>query len=281
MEELLSNPAIQGGIAPFIVALAIAGVFLKARNLAALAIAGGFITTVILTTGIQFDPMTSTRKIVLIAMVIPIVALILDLFHAEESKKVTPIFYGIGVLSLLWVLWPVIDRTPLTEMILPLLGYTVYVVWMIGVFIKLVEMPRISAAAAATGTGFGIGITALIGASALLGQFGLAFGTAAGAYLLTQVFSRNDEPAGFTFSLSSAFLAALLLPAAVVYAKVPWIVLPLIAIAPLMAFYPFEEDRHIIQNLIGLFVVMAIPIGIAIYFTIQAAGPALVDSGGY
>lgn len=281
LEDLLNNPAIQGGIAPFIVALVIAGLFMKFRNLAALSIVGGVLTTVMLTTGIQFDPMTSTRKITLLIIIIPLIALLLDLFHAEESKKIVPIFYAIAAASIIWVLWPVLSRDPFSETLIPLLGYIIYATWMTGVFLKFVEMPRISAASAAVGTGFAIGIVAMIGASALLGQLGIAFGVAASAYLLTQVVSRNDEPAGFTFCLSSAFIAALLLPAAVVYAKVPWIVIPFIALVPLFAFYPFEEDRHIIKNLIGLFFVMAIPIGLAIYFTVQAAGPALVDSGGY
>ena len=271
MEDWLNNPAVQGGIAPFIIGLLIAGVFMKARNIAALALIAGVLTTVFLTTGISFDPLTSTRKIVLILILIPIVALLLDLFHAERKEQVIPIFYGVVALSIVWVLWPVLARDP-GAMILPVLGYIIYAVWMMGMFLRLVEMPRISAATAATATGMGIGVIALTGASALLGQLGLAFGSAAAAYLFTQVVSRNDEPAGFTFSLSSAFTVALLLPAAVVYAKVPWMTLPIMAIVPLLAFYPFDEDQHIIKNLVGILFVMGIPIGAAIYLTIKAAG---------
>ena len=123
MENLLNNPVIQGGVAPFIVALLIAGIFMKVRILAALAIPAGVLTAVLLTTGFHFDPLTSTRKIILLIMLTPLIGLVLDLFHAEENKKVGPVFYTLGFISLLWILWPVITRNPFTESIIPLFGY--------------------------------------------------------------------------------------------------------------------------------------------------------------
>lgn len=274
LEDLLNNPAIQGGVAPFIVALLIAGAFMKVRTLAALAIPAGFLTAVALTTGFHFEPLSSTRKIILLVMVVPVIALLLDLIGMEENKKLANGFGALVFASLLWIFWPVLSRNP-GDFIVPLIGYALYAVWIINVFLKLVDMPRISASLATTATNLGIGIIALVGATALLGQLGLATGAAGIAYLMTQMYRRNNESSGFTFSLSSGFIAALLLPAAVVYAKVPWTALPLVAMVPLLAFYPFDEDRHILGNVVGMLVVMAIPIGLAIYLTVRAAGPLI------
>ncbi len=272
MDEILNNPAFQGGVAPFLVALVFAGVFVKARTLAAFSLVAGVVTAVMLTTGLQFSPLTSTRKIVLILLVIPFIGLLLDALQAELENKISLPLYALGIISITWILWPVISRNSLGSMLLPWLGYVIYVCWMIGIYLRMAEMPRLSAAAASTGLGFGVGFVALVGSSALLGQWGLAFGAAAAAYLLTLLFYRDDEPAGYTFSLISAFAGALLLPAAVVYANVSWLALPLMAIVPLLAFYPFDEANGLVKSVIGILFVMSIPIGIAVYLTMQVAG---------
>ncbi len=272
--SLLEHPAIQSGVAPFLCALLISGIFYRFSTLAGLSIVAGFIVSAFLSTGFSFDPLTSTRKITLLILVAPVLGILLAISE-KYSRLLLNAFYVFGALAMLWVMWPVLSRDPV-DMIMPVIGYMVYAAWMVGLFMRLSETTALSAGAASTAVGFGVGITALIGASALLGQMGLSLGAAGAAYLLVQLLSKQDMDAGFTITLTSGFMAALILPAAVVYAKVPWIVIPLIAIVPLFAFYPFEDEQSIWKNTISLLIVMALPIGYAIYLTVQSAGEMIM-----
>jgi len=278
---LFDHPAIQSGVAPFVIALIVAGIFYRFKALAGLAIVSGFVVSVLLSSGISLEPLTSTRKITLLVLIAPILGLLLSSVSYSRlySKIWLNVFYTLGALAMLWVVWPVLSRHPV-DMLIPVAGYLIYAAWMVGVFFRLSEATAVAAGTAATASGFGVGLTALIGASALLGQMGLSLGAAGAAYLFIQLFfKRGSQPgdlqdgeAGFTVTLTSGFMAALILPAAVVYAKVPWIVLPLIAIVPLVAFYPFEDESRIWKNTVTLLAVMALPVAYAIYLTLQSAG---------
>ena len=274
MDELLTNPAIQGGVAPFLVALIIAGLFLRLNILAGLAIVAGFITTVMLTTGIVFEPLTSTRKITLLVMIIPLLAIVLQLIDKYNDFTVK-VFYTFTAVAVLWVLWPVIKNNPSIEMLFLTLSYIVYAGWMMKLFMRMSEQPAIIASTAATGVGAVIGGASLIGASALLGQLGLALAAAGGAFLLVQLLAKSEEDAGLTLPMTSAMIAALVLPAAIEYAQVPWVVLPLVAIIPLLAFYPFEDDEKVWKNTIALLLGMGVIAGLAFYITTQSAGELL------
>lgn len=271
MEELLSHPAVQGGVAPFIVAFIVAGFFLKVNVLAGLAIVAGFVTTVVLTTGISFEPLTSTRKITLVILLVPLLALFFQLAR-KNLILVTSVFYVLVIAALLWMLWPVINNKSLGEIWLPVLTYIIYATWMVKAFLKLSELPAIPSGTAATAVGAAIGGAALIGASALLGQMGLALAAAGGAFLFIQLLIKSDQEAGYTVTSTAGFIAALVLPASIEYAKVPWLVLPLIALVPLFAFYPFEDESRVWKNTISLFAVMAFPIALALYLVKQHAG---------
>jgi len=271
LEELLSHPAVQGGVAPFIAAIIIAGLFMKVNVFAGLAIVAGFATTIILTTGISFEPLSSTRKITLIVFLIPILAIILQLLR-KDLTLVINVFYVLVIAALLWILWPVLKNKPMSESWLPVLSYIIYAMWMVKTFLRFSEIPALSAGIAATATGTVIGGAALIGASALLGQMGLALAAAGGAFLLIQLLIRSENEAGYTFTVTTAFIAALVLPAAIEYAKVPWLVLPLIAIVPVFAFYPFEDETRVWKNTISVFAVMALPIALVFYLVTQHAG---------
>ena len=271
---LLDHPAVQSGVAPFLCALLVAGLFYRVSALAGLAIISGFIISIALSTGFSFEPLTSTRKITLLILISPLLGLLMS-YYGKYSKLWLNIFYLLGGLSILWVLWPVLSRNPV-DLIMPVIAYMIYAGWMVGIFLRLSETTSLAAGAASTAVGFGVGITVLIGASALLGQMGLSLGAAGAAYLFVQLISKRDVEAGFTVTLTSGFIAALILPAAVVYAKVPWIVLPLMAIVPIIAFYPFEDEDNTWGNTITLLAVMALPIGYAIYLTVQSAGEMIM-----
>ena len=67
MQEILNHPAVQGGVAPFVVGLVATLLFAPAR-LAGLAAIAGFAVTVWLVGGFSFVPLTATRKIILVSL---------------------------------------------------------------------------------------------------------------------------------------------------------------------------------------------------------------------
>jgi hypothetical protein len=275
LEELFAHPAIQGGIAPFIVAFVIALIFMRINVFAGLAVVAGFITMVLLTTGFSFSPMTSTRKLTLLVLLVPVIAFLLQISH-KYTDTVLKACYGLAGLAMIWILWPVIMRTPVSEIILPVISYVVYAAWMMGMFMRMSELPAATAGTAAMTTGFAIGGSSLIGASALLGQMGMVLGSTAAAFLLVQLIFRREEFADLTFTMTSGLIAALLLPAAIVYAKVPWLVLPLVALIPLISIYPFADEENVWKNTAYLVMTIAVPVGIAFYLTWQSAGALLL-----
>ena len=61
MEAFLSNPAVQGGVAPFVVGL-VAAIVLRRFNLAGLTVVAGFCTCAYLLNGLTFAPLTASRR---------------------------------------------------------------------------------------------------------------------------------------------------------------------------------------------------------------------------
>lgn len=64
MEQLLANPAIQAGVAPFLAALLVSTPLRRTRWMGA-AISVGFPVVIALTFGFSFEALTSMRKLVL------------------------------------------------------------------------------------------------------------------------------------------------------------------------------------------------------------------------
>jgi len=275
MEDLLAHPAIQGGIAPFVAALILSLVFLRVNLLAGFILVAGFAIMVMMSTGFSFSPLTSTRKLSLCVLLIPVIAFLLH-FSVKNSEHILKISYGLIALAIVWILWPVIMRHSFAEVLIPVVGYIIYAAWMMSMFVRMSELPGITAGTSAFATCMTIGGVALIGASALLGQMGIAFGSAAAAFLLVQLLFQRDDLAGITFTMTSGLMTALLLPAAIVYAKVPWVVLPIVALIPLIAMYPFEDERLIWRNTISLLAIIALPAGLALYLTWKSAGALLL-----
>ena len=71
MQEMLANPAVQGGLAPFIAALTVAALLAPFR-LGGLAVVAAFATAVYFIAGFTFEPLTATRKIILLGFAAPL-----------------------------------------------------------------------------------------------------------------------------------------------------------------------------------------------------------------
>ena len=78
MGEFLQNPAVQAGLAPFVVALILASLLLNSRFLG-MAQAAGFIVVIALIMGFSFEALTATRKLVLVGASTVACVLLLEL----------------------------------------------------------------------------------------------------------------------------------------------------------------------------------------------------------
>jgi hypothetical protein len=81
MQALFEDPMVQAGVAPFAVALVVVALLARLRpaGLAGLAVPAALLTTLVLTTGIGFTPLSASKKVLLLALVAPLLGLALDL----------------------------------------------------------------------------------------------------------------------------------------------------------------------------------------------------------
>ena len=132
------------------------------------------------------------------------------------------------------------------------------------------DPPR--AASAATALGIGTGAAALIGASALLGQFGLALGSAAAALLLIQMFTNQTLATGRVFTLPIALIAGLVGCVAVLSARLPWYTLVILAGIPIAARLAPLSSRSVRLRCLLATLLTSVFAGGAIYVTWRVAG---------
>ena len=70
MQNLLNDPAVQGGVAPLVVGLVLATALVRVR-LSGLAAVGGFLIAAYLIGSLSFWPLTATRKLLMLAILAP------------------------------------------------------------------------------------------------------------------------------------------------------------------------------------------------------------------
>jgi hypothetical protein len=239
VNDILNHPAVQGGVAPFLAALIVALALGRVR-LGGLAVPAGFLAAVYLVSGIDFTPLTATRKIVLIALATPLVGMLMD-FAFKPTRL------GIGIAALasgaaaLWVFWPVLQQKEMAQALLLGAIAVLLSIWLVGFSLAALTEHPLCAGAAGLGLGIAAGGSALLGASAVYGSYGAALAAAAGAFLLPQMISGRTMAAGATFVLPISLGAALLAVGATILAQSPWYVPPLLALIPLAARLPAPQ----------------------------------------
>lgn len=270
MDELLLNPVFQAAIAPFAVAL-VAGFLLKYAgwHWAGLAVVLGFYASVSLITGFEFTPLTSTRKIILLGMIAAGVGLALDLLNLKQ-RYLLPLLAVLGAGALLWVIWPPLMRMEGAEKWLYGIGGSAYVAWLLA-SLEGLRSRALRADAALFNLAMGTGLAAVMGASALLGQLASALAAAIGAFLLLSSFKKT-LPVGFIMLLPVALIAGLIGVGALIYAKLPWYCLPILAAIPLLARIPLPGKPPLWGQALAL-VLMTLPGAAgAIYVAWKIAG---------
>lgn len=233
MQELLDHPAVQGGVAPFAVAL-LTAMLLRRLHLSGVAIVAGFAVTVYLVGGFAIEPLTTTRKIIWLGLASGLLSLPLSLAHRSLWRPVISVLAGAAAV---WMSVRILQQHTTVEALQWGLGGALYVGWLV-YWMDGLHSSSMRAGSAGLALGLGTGAAALIGSSALLGQYGLSLGAAAAAYLLIIVISNRQLPCGRHFTLSIALIAGLVGYLAVLTAQLPWYALPVLAAIPLIGKLP-------------------------------------------
>jgi hypothetical protein len=236
---LLNLPEFQSAIAPFFTAI-IAGLLLRQfdKIWTGAGLILGFLVTAWLVNGFTFIPLSVHRKIILLGVIALIVGILVDLYFAKWRGRTIALSL-LSAVCLLWVIWPVIVRQEGWILFAMAVGGVIYLAWLTTWLDWLVTDPLKTASAAAA-LGIGTGITAILGASALLGQLASAIGAAAGAFFLLAL-SFRDTPAGAVLTFPTAILVGTLGFSTLVYAELPWFTLVLLALIPLGTRIPVVE----------------------------------------
>jgi len=270
MNQLLANPAFQSGVVPFIVAL-VAALLLRPLGpaVAGIGFPVAYYVSAYLVTGLQFMPLTSTRKMLLVGLAAAALGLVLD-WISPRKRSVPLLLAVLGAAAVLWMIWPVIVRKEGAELWSTTAASLVYAGWLIGTVHGLRGRPD-GAAVAALALGLGTGISALLGASALLGQLGIAVGAAAGAYVLLDL-SRWPIPTGSSFILPAVTLGAMVGVAAVVYARLPWYSLLPLAALPLLMRIPLPSNFSGRRRVLALCAIAVPAAALAMFLTWRVTG---------
>jgi len=270
MEGLLDNPAVQAGIVPLIIA-GVSGFILHRFGAiwAGLGFLLAFYTTVYLVIGFDISPLTSTRKIIILGFVAFLVGLSLDMKSIQKPM----LSFTLGLLvacGILWIVWPVLMRKEGIELWIMAISTSLYVAWLSVSYHKLqAQTTRITVSIFALA--MGTGISTMLGASALLGQLGIAIGAAAGVFILFGFFFSHFKVAN-NYVLPGVALCGYIGVAGVIYASLPWYsLLPLVFI-PLAAQFP-KLAHHAKYKQILIICAFTLPLtGTAVFLTWQQAG---------
>jgi len=238
IQNLLAHPAFQGGVAPFLAGAVVAALGQPLR-LARLAPVAGFLAGVYLIGNFTFESLTATRKIVLLGAAAPLVGLFVDL--AFRPGRAFGIVLGavFGAASL-WVFWTVLGLRPVPQAVVNGTGMFLLVLLTVMATTALRTDP-VRAGAAGLGLGVGAGAGGILGASALIGMYGMALGAGAGAFVLAVMILGRRVAAGAAFTLSVSVTAALLAVGAAMLAKFPWYAAATLALVPVVVRLPLPR----------------------------------------
>lgn len=255
MTELLQNPAIQAGVVPLVVALVV-GLALGGTRYAWIAIVAGYASFVALTTGFQFEPLTASRKVLLIVLAAPLVGLLVDATGGRRALVVLSVL-GAGAASV-WAFLSVLGQKDANAAALAGGGVALCVAVLVALMLKLRE-DGLRSGAAGVGLGLAAGIAAMLSAS--IGGFmaGIALAAASGAMLLVQIARREPVRPGALGALSVAVTAALVTATTFMLAQLPWYAMPAMLLVPAAVLWPRASEGGVLRRsfVLGVYALVA------------------------
>jgi hypothetical protein len=229
LDDWLNNPIFQAGVGPFLVSLMLAALLLNTRLLG-LAIGSGFAVGVALTIGFSFQSMSSVNKLIVVGLAAAGLVLILEMTGMARNVAVGSAISGVAGIASVWVVWRVLQQQELPSAVLKGVLAALYLGLLVESGNRVADDP-IRSGSAALILGLTSGTLAFLGASALLAQFGVAVGAAAGATLLVQMIARRRAPLGWTLPLVASVVAGLIGILSVFTGSLKWYcLLPTLAI---------------------------------------------------
>lgn len=268
MQALLHHPAVQAGLIPFVVALIVAELLQRVR-LSGLVLLLAFAAMVYLSNVFAFGVLTAPRKIVLLGMASPLLAILPAVF---QGAWVRPLLVALGGVAAVWMSLRILQNQPTAHMLLWGAGGAVYTGWLVYWTNKLHNQP-VRAGAAGMALGVGTGVAAIFGASLTLGMFGAALGAAAGAYLLIHMVSNSYLPCGYVYTLPLAIITGLVGTLAAMATELPWYaLLALAAIPPVAWLIPIAGRPALWLQSLLLSAATLLFAGIAVFLTWRVAG---------
>lgn len=238
MEDLLNNPAVQAGAAPFVAALA-AVLALFAVRLGGLAIVAALGTAVYLIGGFAFPPVSAQQKILLVSLGVPAIGVVADLAF-KPTRAAGPVLGLVFGLAALWIAWNVLKQKEMPAMLAAAAGVALLVAWVTGAMFALRD-DALRAGSAALALGLGLAVSAFLSASGSYAQYGASIGAGAGAFLLAQLLLGRTIAAGATLALSAGVAGALLLAGAALSSPLPWYSAAALALAPVAVLLPLPK----------------------------------------
>lgn len=268
MTELLAHPAVQGGVAPFVVALVVAAVLGRTRY-AWIAIVAGYATMIALTTGFSFSPLSAGRKIVLLCLLVTVVGIAADALVPRGRPVVLALAIVAGVAAT-WTFLSVLAQREGAGGWLAGAGLLAFAAALTWLMLSLREDP-VRTAAAGLGLGLATGIAAVISASIGFMLAGIAVAASAGALLLVWAVMRKPAPPGALGALAIGVMIALFAEGTLMLAELPWYALVALLLVPLAMRLPVREDASVFYRAFVLtlyaLAAAAVPIALAWYAT--------------
>lgn len=275
MTDLLMNPAVQAGAVPFAVAALLASLLARTRFLV-LAVASGALVLLYLTVGFAFEPLTAVRKLTILILGALVLALGLEAGGVGARKSVIVALALAASIGAVWAAQRILEQQEPRAAWLSALAAMAYVALVVGGTLAAGTGP-LRASVIGACLGWGNGALAVLGASALLGQLGVALGTACAAVALVQMLRGQEAPAGWTTALPAAVGAALVGVLACATGELRWhLLLPLLLVAPAAWLVP-AGMRKPWQNAILCGLTAMVPVVIAVVWALlsqRAASPA-------
>ena len=269
MNELLLDPLFQSAVLPLVISLVVA-IILRPHSWywAGLSAVIGFAATVYLLTDFKFFPLRSHLKILLLGGGAVLLGLLLDLM---PWRRIAPwLLFIASVAAALWVVWPRFRAFDGWQLWALAIAGPLYVAWMVVVSEGL-RQKSLQADSLVFALSLGTGVSAVLGATALYGQLASAISAAVGARLLLHLFGKSVA-AGSLMLVPLVSVSALLGLGAVVYAKLPWYSLLVLALIPVLIRVPMPATLPRLVQMAVTVLLVLLPALLAIFLTWREAG---------
>ena len=232
MTAWFDHPAVQAAVLPFAVALVLGLLLARTRYLAVVAVCG-MLVLLYLTIGFALEPMTSVRKLVVVTLAAGVLASVVEVAAFRGRKSLITSLAVAAGLAAVWVAWRLLGQMEAGPAVLAGLAIFTFVLSLVGG--TLASGDPLRASVLGTALGWGNGALAVLGASALLGQIGIALGTACAGAALAQMLFGRAAPSGWTVGLPGSVGAALVGVLAVLTGELHWYLLTPLLLVPIAA----------------------------------------------